>query len=298
MSFDGTDAALAVLLTQDSSTSLPHLADADQAGQMLDGAMIAGAGTEAEALTAADLFDVEPPTDLTLVGDVQLSAGGGGWSDDNGNGYYDQGDDIIVTGYLLTVPYSGGGGSGGGGGNLGDDTASISPSEATDAIAAAEPKATPCVETTFVTPNVSLTDVNRAALAASNVISGLNHTNVEYSSIVFSLNGQVGFTEPYTDNREGEVNLLGSIGKVPAGATIMGIVHNHPAQFNVIDTYPSDPDWARYERIMDVSSSGGLERGITADRNMLLYVFTNETGKTHVYDRTDKNSERTGCSLQ
>ena len=61
MSFDGTDAALAALMTQDYSTSLPPLAEADQAGRMLDAAMLADAGTawpaETQAITAAPAED-------------------------------------------------------------------------------------------------------------------------------------------------------------------------------------------------------------------------------------------------
>lgn len=227
---------------------------------------------------------------------------GANWSDNNGNGYFDDGDPIIVMGYVYTAGLSSGAGGVGGGGGLGgleDDVISITPSTGDETIPAAEPLPTPCVETTFATPNVSLTDANRAALAASNAIKHIGiYQTYEFSSIVFVHNGQVGFTDPYTDLLEDDVNLLGGIGNVPTGAVIIGVVHNHPDQINVDDRFPSPRDWVGYSNIQELSSSGSLPRGITADANTLFYMLSDQNRKTYVYDRTDKNTKSASCSLQ
>ena len=230
--------------------------------------------------------------------ETEFVAGGqDGWEDSNGNGYYDSGDTIVVTGYRVTT--SGGGGGGGGGlGEPGADSPTLTPTGGDELLPAAEPLPTPCVETTFATPGVNLTDANRAALAASNVIAGLNSDDWEYSAIVFFHDGKVGFTEPYTENSYDGVNLLGSIGHVPNGAIILGIVHNHPDDSMTNDSYPSQLDWSGYNQIQNLSSSGGLPRGITADSNMLFYILSDEDNKTRVYDKTDKHSERAACALQ
>ena len=232
--------------------------------------------------------------------EIEMVAGGGEWTDDNSNGYFDDGDTIVVTGHLFTSSYGGGGGGGGGGpgGFPQDDAASITVSVGEGStLPAEEPNVTSCVETTFGTANVSLTDVNRAALAAANAIASLSSSSYEYSSIVFVYNGHVGFTAPYTDNSYDSVNLLGGLGDVPTGSVILGIVHNHPDSV-MDDRYPSSADWDGYEQILDLSSSAGLPRGITADSKMLLYVHTDQDDKTRVYDNTDKNQQSASCSLQ
>lgn len=234
------------------------------------------------------------------------------WSDENGNGFFDEGDAIIVTGHVFTAAYSGGPGGGGGGGSLGglqDDAASVTPTSGDEALPAAEPLPTPCVETTFATPNVSLTDANRAALAASNVIAGLEKNDtMEFSSIVFAQDGRVGFTEPYTDLLDDRVNLLGAIGLVPTGAVILGIVHNHPDDSAIRDSIPSGAgqengrDWSAYDQVVnwnrDHDTADDLPRDITVDQNMLLYIYTDEDNKTRVYDKTDKGQTRPSCALQ
>ena len=171
-------------------------------------------------------------------------------------------------------------------------------------LSAAEPKPTPCVETTFATPNVSLTDVNRAALAASNVIKGLRDERYEYSSIVFLHGCQVGFTEPFTNRRSDGVDWMNQeiVSRLPDSAVILGVVHNHPNKSGIDDSVPSgeDPadgiDWQSYDQM--VSDSYSLPRGITVDSNMLIYIYTNQDSKTHVYDKTDKNQTSPSCLLQ
>jgi len=169
-----------------------------------------------------------------------------------------------------------------------------------------DPKDTPCVESTFSTPDVSLTEANRAALAASASIAALNDETYEYSSLVFTLNGYIGFTNPYTDGHFDDVNLLGSLASVPDGAVIIGTVHNHPDDPLMNDTIPSGggssgQDWSAYNQLVNFNNDSNpqnLPRGITVDQNALLYIYSNEDGKTHVYDNTDKNETATSCSLQ
>lgn len=167
-----------------------------------------------------------------------------------------------------------------------------------------EPEAnpTPCVEASPA--GVSLQAMNNAALAASNAIAARDDEHFEYSSIIWSLNGTVGSTTPYTNGLPGEVNWLGGLSQVPAGAVIVGIVHNHPDRGGATDErIPSGglnggDDWGHYNQLVDQDHAPNFGRGITADPNALLYIYTNKDHKTHVYDNTDKNQINPGCSLQ
>ena len=167
-----------------------------------------------------------------------------------------------------------------------------------------EPEAnpTPCVETSPA--GVSLQAMNNAALAASNAIAALDDEHFEYGSIIWSLNGIVSWTTPYTQNSDHDVNWLGGLSEVPAGAVIVGIVHNHPDISNFVDDrIPSgnlNPgfDWPHYNQLVDQDHPPNFGRGITADPNALLYIYTNQDHKTHVYDNTDKNQDGPSCALQ
>jgi len=157
---------------------------------------------------------------------------------------------------------------------------------------------TPCVE---AAPNaISMPYINDAALAASQAIAQENDETFEYSSILWALDGAVGWTTPWTDGLTDSVNLLGGLDQVPEGAVIVGIVHNHPDDPAMNDRIPSGAgsapggDWAAYDEILGLS----LPRGITVDQNMLLYIYSNEDQKTHVYDKTDKSQTTASCSLQ
>jgi hypothetical protein len=184
----------------------------------------------------------------------------------------------------LPIPGSGGGGGGGGGGiGVGGPVA----------------KQTPCVDTSFDSSDASLQAANNAALAASNSIAAQNDETFEYSSIVWSLNGQVGWTQPFTNHLTDQVNFLGGIGQVPSGAVILGIVHNHPDIPGINDTIPSPTaeggaDWQAYSQLQSWAGT----RGITVDDNALLWIYSDEDGKTHVYDNTDRETQHTSCSLQ
>jgi hypothetical protein len=223
------------------------------------------------------------------------SGPGATWEDSNGNGYYDGGDTIVVTGHVYVGAQNAGGSGGGGGGLPPDDSTSI-PGPTGDVVSEIpgdEPHTTSCVETTFATPNVSLQNVNRAALAASNAIAQLNDENWEYSSIVFLYNGQVGFTEPYTEQHLDIVDLMGGFARLPDGAVVLAIVHNHPDFDDRPDGFPSTVDWGGYNATVNFHWA----RGIIIDSNMLLYIYTNADHHTRVYDRTDRHEFRNGCSL-
>jgi hypothetical protein len=170
-----------------------------------------------------------------------------------------------------------------------------------------DPKDTPCVQSTFSTTGASLTEANRAALAASTVIASMNDETYEYSSIIFASNGYIGFTNPYTDHDTMAVNWVGGLASVPDGAIILGIVHNHPDDPAMKSTIPSGSgsqdgdDWRRYDELVNFNNDSNpvnLPRGITVDQSMLLYIYSNEDHMTHVYDKTDKNQEHASCSLQ
>ena len=213
------------------------------------------------------------------------------WSFNHGTPtYYDSTGAIVVTassGYWSYLDFSNsysGAGVGGGG-----DTSATTPVA----------NVTNCVETTL-TSGADLQTVNNAALEASNAIAALNDETFEYSSIVWQLNGTVGWTAPFTSGHTGDVNWMGGLSQVPDGAVIVGIVHNHPDESGIPDGIPSGSgsyggeDWNAYEQMMNIS----LPNGITVDPNMLLYIYTNEDNKTRVYDNTDKSQTSPSCSLQ
>ena len=242
---------------------------------------------------------VSPSVDesFAVTSSTGTASTGANWEDSNNNGFYDLNDTIIVTGRVFVGASSGGSGGGGGGGSLPpDDTTSIPgpTGEPITEIPGQEPLATPCVATTFATPGVSLTDVNRAALAASNVIAGLADHRYEYSSIIFSHEGKIGFTEPHTDRLPGQVDLLGGRHNLPYGAIILAVLHNHPDLTRANDGYPSETDWGAYAQI----ESYDFGREITVDTNFLYYISTDRDGKTRVYDKTDEFKTTKSCPLQ
>jgi hypothetical protein len=190
---------------------------------------------------------------------------------------------------------TGGAGTGDGGGGGGGTTET-------------QANATPCVETSVSTAlGATQQEINNAALAASNAIAAMNDEDYEYASIIYSVNGNVGWTQPYTQNLFDQVNWMGNISLVPTGAVIVGIVHNHPDDSQIDDRIPSGGrsdgvDWTSYDELVNWNSShsgteADLPRGITVDPNMLLYIYSNEDHETHVYDNTDKNQTSASCSL-
>jgi len=217
---------------------------------------------------------------MRVLNEYEVNLIAGGWGSSS--------DDIVITGWRMhwedfswfTIEIGGGGGG-----------AEPEP-EPVD-----EPNPTPCVETSL-SNGISTTDANRAALAASNKIAELNDEMYEYSSIIWWLNGEIGFTAPYQGSPS-EVNWLGGLDGVPDGAVIIGILHNHPDEPGIDDRIPSPTslggqDWTAYDQLRN----WGGTRGITVDQNLLQYVYTNEDGKTRVYDKTDKETQQASCTLQ
>jgi hypothetical protein len=192
-----------------------------------------------------------------------------------------------------------------------DSLAYESPSNAGNSPGALEPRDTPCVETTFLTPGISRTDANRAALAASNAIASKNDVQTfEWSSLIYAINGSVYYTTPNSDHLVDGVNWTSSdaLKQIPDGAVIIGVVHNHPDDPTITDTIPSGSgreggdDWLSYDTLVNWNrrhdDAHDLPRGITVDPNMLLWIYSNEDSKTHVYDNTDKNQDTPTCTLQ
>lgn len=154
---------------------------------------------------------------------------------------------------------------------------------------------TDCVSTTLAS-GADLQQVNNHALAGGNEIAALRDHAYEYSVIVWSLNGVVGHTTPHTDRNAGLVNWLGNLDEVPTGAVIVGIVHNHPNLPGINDTIPSyhdGGDWDQRDRLVEAT----LQRGITVDPNVLLYIQSNEDNKTRVYDKNDRDTRTRECAL-
>lgn len=181
---------------------------------------------------------------------------GGGWGGGWGEGRF--GDE----GWDTNTNDSGGGGS-------------WSPED--DYPIAAE---TPCVETTFAGADYSVSRANNAALAAANAIKGKSQA-WEWGAFIYVLDGHIYYTEPFTDQDPDRVQFKTSI--LPDGAHVLGIVHSHPDDSRVDDRTPSPADW---DDVYD-SLAGKSANGKTIDSNLLMYIYTDEDGKTRVYDNTD-----------
>ncbi|NGM51796.1 hypothetical protein G5B46_19455 [Caulobacter sp. 602-2] len=199
---------------------------------------------------------------ITVTADGGDGDGWDGWWDggDGGDGWWDGGD--------------GGVGPDGGG----------------DGITEEYP---PCVEASpeGVAPGAIL---DTARSAAAQIAAG-NDETFEYGALIWELNGTVGMGAIYTQNDTGQVQI-GSSG-VPDGARIVGYVHNHPDVAGVDDRTPSNHvggDWDQYNALVNSTT---LPRGITADPNMLLFIYTNEDGSLRAYDKTDEDTETASCAV-
>lgn len=153
-------------------------------------------------------------------------------------------------------------------------------------------KETPCV--TAAPAGFSLAEINNVALALSETIAKGNDDEWEYGAIIYAVDGRIGFTSVVT--QQNPDNVIYPLGEVPDNAVILAVVHNHPDVHTINDTYPSEPDWENYDRL--VNPPRPLPGGITADRNMLMYVYTNQDWKTRVYDKDDRSTTQPSCSLQ
>lgn len=192
-------------------------------------------------------------------------------------------------------PSSSGSGSGGGGGDEQDT-----------------PRDTPCV-TDKPTKHGNILDIHQAAIDLKEKMP-YHHSltpgeKFEYFGVVWKLpGGTVQTTEPVTNGLPNEVRASAvweALDSIPDGAIILGIFHSQPDNGRM-----SDHDWAAHKVIFNNSDSPSMigrpysdtitesiGRGITADPNGLSYVYDMKTGKIHVYDRSDMNSDKEQCNV-
>lgn len=214
---------------------------------------------------------------------------------------YDDDSAIVVTGhrqvwepnwFWLVNPPAGPDTGGGGGGGTGGETPPVA-------------KETPCVEA--APSSCTLQDLNNLALAASNEIAAGDDEGREFGVIFYTLDGVLGetpiFTNVNTESPDSDIDWNRGLALVPDGAVIVGMLHNHPDISGIVDTIPSynnmtthGQDWTSYDSFQRLNSMD--YRGIHADPNMLMYIYSNEDHKTHVYDKTDHNQTSPSCSLQ
>lgn len=143
-----------------------------------------------------------------------------------------------------------------------------------------------------------IAEINNVAKAIAADIASKNDDEWEYGAVIYSLNGTIGFTRTVTQQNPDHVDY--PLWEVPEGAVILALVHNHPDVQFVNDQIPSnDPrrldDWDTYEDIEAMNPA--QNRGISADPNMLMYVYTNQSNKTHVYDKNDRRTGHESCPL-
>lgn len=141
---------------------------------------------------------------------------------------------------------------------------------------------------------------NNAALAASNLIKAKTgrEASWEWGAFIYELDGHVYHSPLFTSGSHDFIRFgdyMDNPQYLPEGAHVLGLLHSHPDDpFVTGDGRPSDDDWNRvYARL-----SGESHYGRTYDKNMLLYIYTDETKRTYVYDNTDKRDTRLSCSLE
>lgn len=187
-------------------------------------------------------------------------------------------------------------GNGGGGGDDEPDT----------------PRDTPCV-TDKPAKHGNILDIHQAAIDLKEKIPETHSITPgekwEYFGVVWKLpGGAVQTTEPVTNGLPNEVRasaVWAALDSIPDGAIILGIFHSQPDNGRM-----SDDDWAAHKVIFNNPESPSMiarpysytitesiGRGITADPNGLSYVYDMKTGKIHVYDRSDMNSDKEQCHV-
>ncbi|MEI9989031.1 MAG: hypothetical protein WDM86_03245 [Rhizomicrobium sp.] len=77
-------------------------------------------------------------------------------------------------------------------------------------------------------------------------------------------------------------------GGIPAGSTIVGIIHDHPAAAGTDESEPSAYDWGQVRSLEDTSSSGLLAQlglhDINVDPNLEEYILDDKSGQLFRYD--------------
>lgn len=214
---------------------------------------------ELELITGGTTTDDTWVDGITVTGYPDGGDGWDGWWD----GGYDGGD---------------GGYDGGGGGDGGDPP----PEEYPPCVAAAP-------------EGVDAGSILDAARNAASQIAAGNDETYEYGALIYEHNGSVGVGNVYTQSNTGQVDI--GAGGVPDGARIVGYIHNHPDVGGIDDRTPSNHSGGDWDQYTSLVSSTSLPRGITADPNMLLFIYTNEDGSVRAYDKTDKNTNTASCAV-
>ena len=174
------------------------------------------------------------------------------------------------------------------------------------------PRDTPCV-TDKPTKHDNILDIHKGAIDLKAGIPENHSINPgekwEYFGVVWKLpGGDVQTTKPVTSR---EVNFVlatavwEALDAIPDDAIILGIFHSQPDNGRM-----SDDDWVAHKVIFNnpdspsmiarkdsVSITESLGRGITADPNGLSYVYDMKTGKIHVYDKSDMDSDKVQCHV-
>jgi hypothetical protein len=150
----------------------------------------------------------------------------------------------------------------------------------------------PCVEAAPVGYNPQ--DVLNAAKAAAAEMEAANDENQEYSSFIYSLNGQVYHTTLHTDGHFGDITW--TTNDLPAGAHILGMIHNHPDD-GTEQRMLSGDDWNAYNTLENAQANGTMPNGITMDTNALMFLYSDSDSGLRAYDKTDKNDTSPSCTI-
>jgi len=131
----------------------------------------------------------------------------------------------------------------------------------------------------------------------------------EYFGVVWKMpGGAVQTTEPTTSGKVDRVEAKAvweALDSIPNGAIILGIFHSQPDNgimsptdwnaHKMIFNNPDSPSFIGKPGSFAISDSIG--RGITSDPNGLSFVYDMSTGKIHVYDKSDKDSDKLQCQI-
>jgi len=131
----------------------------------------------------------------------------------------------------------------------------------------------------------------------------------EYFGVVYKMpGGGVQVTIPETSSKEREIKpetVWKVLDTIPNGAIILGIFHSQPdsgimspTDWNAYKMFFNDPDSPRFlGKPGSFAISDSIGRGITADPNGLSFVYDMKTGKIHVYDKSDTDSDKEQCQI-
>lgn len=169
------------------------------------------------------------------------------------------------------------------------------------------PRDTPCV--TDKPTGVALTDLHKAAIELKRAEINTGNSLYEHAGLIYRIPGEDGvrWTFPVNTGSERGVSLAGAVAQLIPGVVIVGMYHSQPVRDGNLSSIMSPQDWAEWSKIFDnprnptFTSLSGLVshmgKGITADPNGLSYIYDKKTGSIHVYDRSDKGSDKQQCHV-